>query len=168
MLPLTERRSALGLRHVSGSFTHFAMTRPDDPHARAILAAFTHVSGLLDGVERLAAEQRSPFARELSDLSAEERRRLRHFVAEARERMLQTLDQLGIDRPRPDNSARWGVETALLFADLALSETTARSLRRYGVVAPERVRVLDAAVQDLRSLLQQGKQLVAAPPDTEE
>lgn len=136
------------------------MSRFTPSQARYVLAAIAHVDGLLQGMERLAADERSPFTAERNDLAPDEARLLRSFTALARQRLLAALDQLGIPRPEPARSARWSIDTALTFADIALGDLSTGRLRGYGAVDPGAARELEALADDLRSIVARGKALL--------
>lgn len=121
-----------------------------------------HVSELLDGVARVAREDLSPFASERADLSAYESRMLLSLVDVARRRMLAALDQLGLDPPRPTISSRWSITTALLFADIALSELESGVLRGYGDLTEVAESDVRAVAAELRALLRRGTALLSA------
>jgi GTP-binding protein EngB required for normal cell division len=128
--------------------------------ARHVVVTFAHVDELLQAVEKLARADLSPFAHERPDVSEDEARLLLSFVALARQRMLGVLDRLGIPRPEPTVSARWGVETMLRVADISLSELNATGLAGYGAVDAEAGEELSALAADLRSLLTRGTALL--------
>lgn len=136
------------------------MSRFTASQTRYVLTAIAHVDGLLQGIERLAADERSPFGAERYDLAPDEARLLRSFTTLARERLLAALDRLGIPRPVPTRSTRWSVDTALTFADIALSDLSARRLRGYGAVDADGARELETLAGDLRSIVARGKALL--------
>ncbi len=138
-----------------------AMSRALNEHqVRRILATFLHVDDLLKSVEALAHPDTSPFSREWPDLSPDEARLLLSFVSGARTRMLAALDRLGIPRPERHLSARRSASTALLFAQVSLSELNTRSLRGYGALDPAAGAEVTAVAADLESLMRRGMDLL--------
>jgi GTP-binding protein EngB required for normal cell division len=137
------------------------MSRGLNEHqVRRILATFGHVDDLLKSVEALAHPDTSPFSRERPDLSPDEARLLLSFVSGARARMLAALDRLGIPRPEQNLSARRSAGTALLFAQISLSELNAPSLRGYGVLDQEAGDEVTAVAADLETLMRRGMELL--------
>ncbi len=132
----------------------------NDVHARAVTASFTHVSELLDGVQKLARNDLNPFDRQHLDLTPAEARRLETLAATIRASMLEALDALGIGVPQPDGSARWGARTALLFGDIALSELTGGELRGYGDMDPDDESRIASVVKDVRRLVARARELL--------
>jgi GTPase Era involved in 16S rRNA processing len=101
----------------------------------------------------------SPFGGERADIAADEARLLQSFTVLARERMVSTLARLGIARPTQNLSARWGAETALRMADIAISELSRENLSGYGAVDDASASELTALVVDVRETLARAKQL---------
>jgi GTP-binding protein EngB required for normal cell division len=127
---------------------------------RRVASTFAHVDDLLQSVERLVHAQSTAFSREHPDISDGERRLLGSLVETARARMLEMLDHLGMPRPAAALSARWSIETALSFADIALSELNARTMEGYGKIDPESAAELGAVVSDLRDVVRRGRALL--------
>lgn len=128
--------------------------------SRAVRAAFTHVSELLDGVLKLAREDLNPFDRQRPDLTRAEARRLAVTVSATRTRMLDALAALGVPPPQPEGSARWSARTAFLFSDIAFSEISGSGMRGYGPLDAESERLLSAVTQDLRGLVERAQVLL--------
>jgi hypothetical protein len=132
--------------------------RPSGPtlnpsQARAVRAALTHVSDLLEGVLRIAHGRLTPFDRQLADLTSEEIRHLLAVVPAIRARMLEALELLDVPAPEADRSARWTVSTTLSFAELALSEVTPAELVGYGPLDPAAAEAVAGVVTDLRGMI---------------
>lgn len=121
--------------------------------ARALKAAFAHVSDLLEGVLRIAQGDITPFDRQRPDLTPEEAKDLTEVVPAIRTRMLEALAQLDIPAPAADRSGRWTIRTALSFADLALSEVTPAELVGYGSIDEEAAQSVTGVVTDLRKMI---------------
>jgi GTP-binding protein EngB required for normal cell division len=137
------------------------MSRGLNEHqVRRILATFGHVDDLLKSVEALAHPDTSPFSRERPNLSPDEARLLLSFVSGARSRMLAALDRLGIPRPEQNLSARRSASTALLFAQVSLSELNTRSLRGYGALDQGAGAEVTAVAADLETLMRRGMDLL--------
>jgi GTP-binding protein EngB required for normal cell division len=132
----------------------------NENHVRRIQATFWYVDDLLRGIEALTHPDASPFVRERPDLSQDEARMLLSFVSLARNRMLAALDRLGIPRPEQKLSARRSVATALLYAEISLSELDTRSLRGYGALDPMAGEEITALSADLQSLMRRGTALL--------
>jgi 2-methylisocitrate lyase-like PEP mutase family enzyme len=132
--------------------------------ARAVRATFTHVSELLDGILRAVAA-RDPFDPQQPDLSVAEVRRLVGLVDGIRRRMLAALVELGIRPPQADSSVRWSSRTALLFAEIAVSDLSAEGLRGYGSVEIEAARALSGVADDLRRMIAGGQEELEAVLD---
>jgi len=132
----------------------------NENHVRRIQSTFWYVDDLLKSIEGLTHPDPSPFAHERPDLSQDESRLLRYFVDLARKRMLAALDRLGIPRPEHNLSARRGVSTALLFAEISLSELNAQSLRGSGPVGPAAGQEITALSSDLQNLIRRGAALL--------
>jgi len=127
---------------------------------RWVVSTFTHVDGLLQGIERLVGPRASPFAQERSDITETEAALLRALVIRARDRMLAALDRLGIPRPEGRLSARWSIETTLRFIDISLLELDERSLRGYGPVSAGSATQVAMLAGDLRDVIAQGQSLL--------
>jgi len=136
------------------------MSPLNESQARHVRATFGHVDQILGKVERLARGELSPLAVEHADVAPDETRLLLSSVSVARARMLATLDRLGIPRPRQTVSARWGIHTALMYADIALAELDARGLRAYGAVDPATASELEALASDLGASLHRAAALL--------
>lgn len=132
----------------------------NENQVRRVESTFWYVDDLLRSVEALTLPAPSPFAKERPDLTGDEARLLESFVGLARKRMLAALDRLGIPRPQQHHSARRGVGTALLYAEIALSELDARALRGFGAVDPEAGEEITALAADLRELMRRGAALL--------
>lgn len=133
--------------------------------ARALKAAFTHVSDLLEGVLRIAQGSLTPFDRQHVDLAPEEARNLAAAVPAIRARMLEVLGQLDIPTPEADRSARWTIRTALSFAELALAEVTPTELVGYGPLDDATAEAVTGLMTDLRRMLAQaGEDLRGTDP----
>lgn len=133
--------------------------------ARALKAAFTHVSDLLEGVLRIAQGSLTPFDRQHVDLTPEEAGKLIVVVPAIRARMLEALGKLDVPTPEADRSARWTIRTALSFAELALSEVTPAELVGYGPLDDATGEAVTGLVTDLRRMLAQaGEGLRGTPP----
>jgi GTP-binding protein EngB required for normal cell division len=133
-------------------------------HARRIASTFAYVDNLLQTVERLASTpgiRQSEFTREQPDLSETEARLLLSLVVTARERMLTTLEHLGLPRPQANLSARWSVMTAFRFVDIALSELTAKELGGYGRIDAGSAAEVTAVASELRELIARGREMLS-------
>jgi len=129
-------------------------------HARAIRASFTHVSELLDDIEKLTGDDLNPFDRQRPDLTPAEARRLGALTAAIRAGMLEALDTLGVGSGPPDGSVRWSAKTALLFGDIALSELSGGELKGYGDMEPEDEFRLASVVENVRELVARAQDLL--------
>ena len=127
---------------------------------RHVISVFARVDELLADVERHARGEQTPFARERADIDPDASRLLIALARSIRSRMLTTLDTLAIERPRQTQSARWTVQTAFRFADIALSEMDAAHLAGYGAVDRAASDALEAMVAEVRSLVEQGSALL--------
>lgn len=127
---------------------------------RHVANTLTHVDHLLDDIERLAVASHSPFAAQVGDLSPDEQRLILASVEQFRDHMLTALDRLGIPHPAPSLSARWGIETTLQFADIALTDLNPRELRGYGELDAEGEAMVDAVVADLRTTVRHTRALL--------
>jgi len=137
------------------------MTGLSDAQARHVRTTFVHLDSLLESVEA-ALRPASPFSRVRQDVDATDARLLESYAAAARSRMLAALDRLGVARPEPVVAAHWSIETALQFADIALSELDAGGLRAYGAVDDEAAAEVTALAADLRELLRRAIEVVRA------
>jgi len=132
----------------------------NEHQVRRILATFSHVDDLLKQVEALTQPDPSPFGRERPDVSPEEAGLLLAFANVARKRMIAALDRLGIPRPEQTLSARHSVGVSLLYAEIALSELDARSLRGYGAIDAAAAAEVTALASDLQGLMRRGISLL--------
>jgi hypothetical protein len=128
--------------------------------SRAVRAAFTHVSDLLEGVLRIANGRLTPFDRQRADLTSEEVRHLLEAVPAIRARMLEALERLDVPTPEADRSARWTVSTTLSFAEIALSEVTPAELVGYGTLDPGAAEAVAGVVMDLRGLIARAQDIL--------
>jgi hypothetical protein len=128
--------------------------------ARAVRAALTHVSDLLEGVLRIAHGRLTPFDRQHADLTSEETRHLLAAVPAIRARMLEALEILDVAAPEADRSARWTVATTLSFAEIALSEVTPAELVGYGSLDPAAAEAVAGVVADLRGMIKQAQDVL--------
>jgi len=116
----------------------------------------SQVDNVLSTIERLADLSDSPFAREASDLSAEEREAIHDLVAQLRSRMMDVLSALGIPSTKKDMSARWSIESALLVADVSFSDLGGRRLQGYGDLDPVTADLVAKLSIELRRITEQG------------
>lgn len=137
-----------------------AGARLNPAQSRAVRAAFTHVSDLLEGVLRIAHGRLTPFDRQRTDLTSEEIRHLLEAVPAIRARMLEALERLDVPTPEADRSARWTVSTTLSFAEIALSEVTPAELVGYGTLDPAAAEAVAGVVTDLRELIAQAQDIL--------
>ncbi|MEO7042046.1 MAG: hypothetical protein ABI035_07290 [Gemmatimonadaceae bacterium] len=139
------------------------MSQLNEFQGQHVETTFTHVDRLLLAVEALTEPNLSPFARERPDISADETRLLTAFVQQMRTQMIAALDRLGLTRPSPTMSSRNSADVSLRFAELALADLSARSLRGFGPVDPNAGKELDALVGELKELIQQGRAILHEP-----
>jgi hypothetical protein len=132
----------------------------NENQVRRVESTFWYVDDLLKSVEALTLPEPSPFAKERPDLTGDEARLLLSFVGLARQRMLAALDRLGLPRPQQHLSARRSAGTALVFAEIALSELNTRALRGFGAVDPEVGEEMTALAADLQELMRRGAALL--------
>lgn len=128
--------------------------------ARMVMSTFTYVSKLLDDVLQVAGTDPAPFGDWRPDLTPVEARDLMARMRDIRARMLEALAPLGIAAPEGDASGRWVAQTALLYADIALSELTPDGLRRYGVVDDVAGRAVDELSRELRRMVADAQEVV--------
>lgn len=114
------------------------------------------VDSVLSTIERLTDSSNSPFSREASDLSADERKSIHDLVAGLRSRMTNVLDVLGIPSTRQDMSARWSIESALRVADVSFSDLGGRRLEGYGELDPATADLVGKLSVELRRITEQG------------
>lgn len=110
----------------------------------------------LSSIERLVNSTGSPFTREASDLSAEERKSITDLVKQLRSEMTGVLVRLGIPLPGRDQSARWTIEAALRSADVFLTDLGGRRLEGYGKLDPEGAKLVARLSLELRSTVENG------------
>jgi hypothetical protein len=130
--------------------------RLNDNQIRHVLSVMSQVDSVLSTVEQLAESSDSPFAREVSDLSAEERKAIRDLVAQLRSRMTNVLAVLGIPSTQKDMSARWSIESALRVADVSFSDLGGRRLEGYGELDPVTADLVAKLSVELRRITEQG------------
>jgi hypothetical protein len=130
--------------------------RLNDNQIRHVLAVMAQVDAVLSTIERLADASVSPFAREASDLSAEERKAIRNLVAQLRSRMTNVLATLGIPSTQKDMSARWSIESALRVADVSFSDLGGRRLEGYGDLDTVTADLVAKLSVELRRITEQG------------
>jgi hypothetical protein len=114
------------------------------------------VDSTLYTVERLVNSADSPFTREVSDLSADERKSMNSLVKQLRSEMTDVLDTLGIPLSNKDSSARWTIEAALRTADVSFSDLGGRRLEGYGKLDPEAAKVVAQLSVELRRIVEKG------------
>jgi hypothetical protein len=130
--------------------------RLNDNQIRHVLSVMSQVDSVLSTIERLADSSDSPFAREASDISAEERKAIQDLVAALRSRMTSVLAVLGIPSARKDMSARWSIESALRVADVSFSDLGGRRLQGYGDLDPATADLVATLSVELRRITEQG------------
>lgn len=116
----------------------------------------SQVDSVLSTIERLADASVSPFAREASDLSAEERKAIHDLVTRLRSSMTDVLGALGIPSTKKDMSARWSIESALRVADVSFSDLGGRRLEGYGELDPVTADIVAKLSVELRRITEQG------------
>lgn len=121
--------------------------------ARHVEATFAQIDRLLGTIETLGQPKTSPFARERADISPEEARFLGAFAQQMRSRMIAALDRLGVPRPRAVLSARNTAGVTLRFAQIALADLSASSLRGYGALDPTAAAEVEALASDIEELI---------------
>jgi hypothetical protein len=114
------------------------------------------VDSTLYTIERLVNSTDSPFTREVSDLSADERKSMNDLVQQLRSEMTDVLDTLGIPQSNQDSSARWTIEAALRTADVSFSDLGGRRLEGYGKLDPEAAKVVARLSLELRRIVENG------------
>ena len=127
---------------------------------RRVVVTFGYIDSLLKSIEALTEPDASPFAKERPDLSPDEGRLLRSFVASMRSRMVAALDRMRIPRPTQNLSARWSVRTAMVAAEVELSDLNAHSLAGYGTVEDAAGVEITALAADLLGLVRRGADLL--------
>jgi GTP-binding protein EngB required for normal cell division len=132
----------------------------NENQVRRIVSTFVHVDDLLRSVIEATHLDGSPFARHRPDVTTDEARLLRSFVSSARARMLAALDHLGIPRPEQNLSARRSASTALLFAEISLSELDRGSMRGYGTLDEAAGAEVTALAADLQEIMRRGSALL--------
>lgn len=116
----------------------------------------SQVNSVLSTIEQLADSSDSPFARETSDLTAEEREAIHDLVAQLRSRMTNVLIALGIPSARKDMSARWSIESALRVADVSFSDLGGRRLKGYGELDSMTADLVAKLSVELRHITEEG------------
>jgi hypothetical protein len=137
-----------------------ALTQDQVRHFVAVIA---RADELLTSAERALEDAPSLLPRFEPDVAPDERARLSAFVATARERMAAACDLLGVARPKPSISARWGAETALEFASIACADLGPDTMRGYGPVPDALARELASVSDALQALMRQGIALLDVP-----
>jgi hypothetical protein len=123
---------------------------------RHVLAVMKQVDSTLYTIERLTNSTDSPFTREVSDLSAEERKSINDLVKQLRSEMTGVLDKLGIPLSNKDSSVRWTIEAALRTADVSFSDLGGRRLEGYGKLDPEAAKLVGRLSLELRRIVENG------------
>jgi len=123
---------------------------------RHVLAVMKQVDSTLCTIERLANSTGSPLTREVSDLSADERKSINNLVKQLRSEMAGVLVRLGIPLSGKDSSARWTIEAALRAADVSLSDLGGRRLEGYGKLDPEGAKLVARLSLELRRTVENG------------
>ena len=123
---------------------------------RHVLAVMKQVDSTLYTIERLTNSTDSPFTREVSDLSAEERKSINDLVKQLRTEMTGVLDKLGISLSNKDSSVRWTIEAALRTADVSFSDLGGRRLEGYGKLDPEAAKLVGRLSLELRRIVENG------------
>ncbi len=120
-----------------------------DVQQRHIATTLRHVDRLLAEVEALP-----PDSDEATDASSElpamQRARMQAAIGRIRRELAMALDELGIVPRETERSPRRITETALQFADIALSELNERDLRGYGSIDRHTAEQLASVVARLR------------------
>jgi hypothetical protein len=114
------------------------------------------VDSTLFVIERLANSTDSPFVREVSDLSPEERNSINDLVKQLRSEMIGVLNKLSIPSSNKDRSARWTIEAALRAADVSFSDLGGRRLEGYGKLDPEAATLVARLSVELRRIVENG------------
>ena len=130
--------------------------RLNDNQIRHVLSVMSQVDSVLSTIERLADSSESPFAREMSDLTADERKAIHDLVAQLRSRMTKVLAVLAIPSTPKDMSARWSIESALHVADVSFSDLGGRRLEGYGGLDPETAELVAKLSVELRRITEEG------------
>ena len=136
--------------------TNDEVTRPielNEFQARHVEATFAQIDRLLAVVEALCKPNASPFAKECADISPEEARFLESFAQQMRSRMIAALHRLGVPRPQAHLSARNSAAVTLRFAQIALADLSASSLRGYGDLDPAAAAEVGALASDIEELI---------------
>lgn len=124
-----------------------------DVQQRHVATTLTHVDRLLAEVETMPPEAEVATA-------AADHARLQTAVARIRSELATALEELGIATPSQDRSPRRITETALQFADIALSELNERDLRGYGAMDPGTAAKLATVVTRLRQRVHDAQMLL--------
>jgi len=125
----------------------------NENHHRALRAAFRRIDELLTQIENAVGGEPSPFAGISNDLAPADRHAVTDRVARVRRQMVDALDRLGIPAPAPEAASSWVIETAVMFAELAIEEVTPSRLRKYGRLDPATMRAIDQVEQELRGAI---------------
>lgn len=129
-----------------------------DVQQRHIVTTLTHVDRILAEVEPLLPDA-SVVAASAEPATADAAR-LQTAVAGIRSDLAAALVELGLAARSQDRSPRRITETALQFADIALSELNERDLRGYGAMDAATARSLAGVVARLRQRVQHAQALL--------
>lgn len=129
----------------------------NEGHRRRILATYRHADSLLrEAVQALSCEGGdSPFDELVRDGTPLQHRVALDLASQARQRMREALERLGIPVPAPTIPATRSARTQVLFAEVDLEDLDPGRLRGYGILDATAARTLEESNAEILALLGQ-------------
>jgi hypothetical protein len=126
----------------------------NENHQRHLRVTCEYIDKLLQEAEGIlhAADSQSPFARYVSQISPEDRRRIEEFIAQMRAKFVRILHELGISREAIAIQDAHAIYVLLNSIEIAIDDLRPRNMRGFGEVPAEMAGELDAIADELRDM----------------
>ena len=138
-----------------GSMEEISQAGFNENHERRIRSTFQYIDDLLNDAERAMAAAGSPslFNKYADDTTPLQRKITRDYINRIRAAMSQLIADYGIPVDPPRTGARWSAQTALLFADISVSELRPEKVQGYGPLPEKAAGALEVMCGQLHALI---------------
>jgi GTPase Era involved in 16S rRNA processing len=127
----------------------------NENHERRIRSTFQYIDDLLNDAERAMASAGSPslFNKYADDTTPLQRKITHDYINRIRAAMSQLIVDYAIPVDPPRTGARWSAQTALLFAEISVSELRPEKVQGYGPLPEKAAQALEVMCAQLHGLL---------------
>ena len=138
----------------------------NENHERHLLASISYAAQLLRDCEQILADSEQPqaFSKYTRGLTPPQRKITRDYLNRLHQQLLHFLDAAGLTPPPPKIDPIRGIVVAMMFMEDTFDEMRGSKMSGFGPVPPEAERVLDGAVSETLTLIQEVERFLSGDP----